>query len=231
MNDHATSRSTLATPVAKHWATPVGRILDQAIQRIDAPHYDMAHTEFLRGRKTKALADLAELTLPNRFERVWAEDAAHGVPYVNATDLLPLFVFGELAPVRYLSRESNVDLAELTIREGWLLMTCSGTIGRTYYVPQRLHEWAATHDLVRIVPHDSAIAGYLFAWCQTDNAQAQLMRQMHGGQITHVTAEQVGDLRVPLDSPAKIAKTSAKVVAALKERESALSKLATAWQQ
>lgn len=227
MNDRAASQHS--PRVAKHWVTPIDRIFDQAIQRIDAPHYDVAHLAFLHGRETRALADLATLSLPNRFERVWAEDADHGVPYVNATDLLPLFVFGELTPVRYLSQISKVDIAELTIQEGWLLMTCSGTIGRTYHVPHRLHGWAATHDLVRIVPKDPAMTGYLFAWCQTDNAEAQVLRQVHGGQITHVTAEQVGEIRVPLTSAKKMAEISANVMAALNERESALRKLAGAW--
>lgn len=63
-----------------------------------------------------------------------------------------------------MSRESETDVEALIIQEGWLLMTCSGTIGRVFYVPKRLDGWAATHDLIRIVPYDKNITGFLLSW-------------------------------------------------------------------
>ena len=213
--------------VATSWTVPIERILGQEISRLDAPHY-APETRSTKGR-FELLSRLAQLFLPNRFERIWAADQHHGTPYFNATDLLPLFALGEPAQVRFLSDQSNTDVNELIVREGWLLMTCSGTIGRTYYVPRRLDGWAATHDLVRIVPREPDMTGYLLAWCMTDAARGQIHRHVHGGQITHVTAEQVGQLEVPMLSPKKIGKISQRTMAALDQRESSIRTLVNAW--
>ena len=213
--------------IAISWTVPIERILDQEISRLDAPHY-APRARSTQG-KTELLNQLAQLFLPNRFERIWAADRDHGTPYLNATDLLPLFALGEPAQVRFLSNQSNTDISKLIVREGWLLMTCSGTIGRTYYVPRRLDGWAATHDLVRIVPNEPDMTGYLLAWCMTETARAQIQRHMHGGQITHVTAEQVGQLEVPMLSPKKVRKISQRIMTALNQRESSIHTLVNAW--
>lgn len=88
-----------------------------------------------------------------------ATDRKHGLPYLNATDLLSLMALGVPARQRYLSCETETDIDALVIREGMLLLTCSGTIGRVFYVPSRLDGWAATHDLIRIVPAQPEMAG------------------------------------------------------------------------
>ena len=229
--DHRVSPTQ--TPVthqaeATWWTLPIDQILNHEITRIDAPHY-VPRRGHPPNRRVKPLADLATLFLPNRFERVWAADEDHGTPYLNATDLLPLMALGEPAQARFLSEQSNTDIDKLIIREGWLLMTCSGTIGRTYYVPRRLDGWAATHDLVRIVPDSPELTGYLLAWCMTESARQQVHRHMHGGQITHVTAEQVGELQVPVLSAKKMAAISQRVVYALDQREAAINTLTNAW--
>lgn len=215
---------------ASWWALPIDQILNHEITRIDAPHY-VPRSGHPINQRVKPLAALAKLTLPNRFERVWAADGDHGTPYLNATDLLPLMALGEPAQARFLSEQSNTDIDKLTIREGWLLMTCSGTIGRTYYVPRRLDGWAATHDLVRIVPGSPELTGYLLAWCMTESAREQVHRHMHGGQITHVTAEQVGELQVPMLSPKRMKTISQRVMHALDQREAAIDTLINAWPQ
>ena len=76
-------------------------------------------------------------------------------------------------------------------------MTCSGTIGRVFYVPKRLDGWVATHDLIRIIPKGDSLAGYLYAWLSQPDAQTQILSHTHGGQIDHVTDKQVGTVLVP----------------------------------
>lgn len=132
------------------------------------------------------LHDLADLSLLNRFVRVYVADEKHGLPYLNAIDLLSLFAVGLPARQRFLSRTSDVDLKKLVIRRNWFLMTCSDTIGRVSHVPKRLDGWVATHDLIRIRPKPGLV-GYLFAWCMTGAARAQVLAHTHGGQIDHVT--------------------------------------------
>ena len=220
------------TSPAKNWSLSVDRVFAQDRMRFDASFFDPvvdAHVDSLEGYRTDRLSELANIVLPGRFERVWAIDDEHGKPYLNATDLLTLFSLGVPSQVRYLSPESDTDLDALLIREGWLLLTCSGTIGRVYHVPARLDGWAATHDLIRIIPKSPDMTGYLYAWCMTEVAQAQILSHTHGGQINHVTDEQVGELLVPRlhGHPAK--RLNERVVDALADRERALNTLVNAW--
>ena len=217
---------------AKTWTLSIERVFAQDGLRFDASFFDPlvdAHVESLDGYRTERLSELSTLILPGRFERIWAVDEKHGKPYLNATDLLTLFSLGIPSQVRYLSPESDTDIDALVIREGWLLMTCSGTIGRVYYVPARLDGWAATHDLIRIVPHSPEMTGYLFAWCMTPVAQSQILSHTHGGQINHVTAEQVGELLVPRMHGHTARVLNERVMAALVARETALDTLVNSW--
>lgn len=217
---------------ATNWALPVERIFGQNGLRLDATFYDPLiddHVRTLEGYQTDYLDELATLILPTRFERVWAIDERHGKPYLNATDLLTLFSLGIPSQVRYLSPESDTNVEALIIREGCLLMTCSGTIGRIYCVPRRLDGWAATHDLIRIIPNSPDLTGYLFAWCQTSVAQTQILSHTHGGQINHVTEKQVGRLLVPRLDEQTSSNISGRVMEALNDREKALNILVNAW--
>ena len=224
--------ASLGLSPAKSWSLSIQRIFEQDRWRFDATHYDPAvdaHVDSMAGIDSVPLRSLATLKLPGRFERVWAIDADSGHPYLNATDLLCLFALGRPSQVRYLSPESETDIDNLHIREDWLLMTCSGTIGRVYYVPKRLDGWAATHDLIRIIPNSEDMSGYFFAWCSTKIAQVQILSHTHGGQINHVTAEQVGQLMVPLLPHREMKAINDQVVGALHARETAMHALENSW--
>ena len=226
------SPSPVDAPSARVWIVPIARILDDADMRLDASFYDPgagAIAGAAGSYPVDRLGDLADVTLPGIFERVWAADRDHGLPYLNATDLLPLFALGVPAQERYLSHASNTDIAALAVRKDWLLMTSSGTIGRVYRVPERLDGWAATHDLIRIVPKSADLVGYLYAWLSTPGAQAQIRRYTYGGQITHVTDKQVSELPVPRLPRPEAANINKRVIDALEARERALRVLSNAW--
>lgn len=217
----------------KTWSMPMRRILSDDGVRLDANHFDPeidAEIDRLQatGFELRRLEDLATLTLPKKFTRVWADDSKHGIPYLNATDLLGLFSLGMSSNPRYLSRVSDVDIESLVVREGWLLITCSGTIGRVFYVPRRLDGWVATHDLIRVVPKRPGLAGYLFLWCSGPSAQRQILGHTHGGQIDHVTDVQVAHTLVQLRPDNEIEAINQTVLRALEGREMALETLAEA---
>ena len=217
------------------WSVSVEEIFKNADVRLDATHFDpktAAAIEELQGAgaNLKPLSDIASVELRSQFTRIWAQDAEHGLPYLNATDLLSLLALGVPAGgKRYLSHATGTNLASLIIRKGWLLMTCSGTIGRVFYVPKRLNGWAATHDLIRIIPKEDGMAGYLYAWLGTPVAQAQILSHTHGGQIDHVTDDQVSGVLVPALSTRKINAINERVIRAMDEREKAIKVLVNSW--
>jgi len=142
------------------------------------------------------------------FTRIWAQDSDYGVPYLNATDLMSYFALGVPAQERYLSYASAVKMEPLIVRKGMILITCSGTIGRVFDVPSALDGWAGTHDIVRITPHDPNMKGFLRAYLASRFAQIQILSHTHGGQIDHVTGDQVASCLVPELAPTQIAHIS-----------------------
>src|SRR5690606_7908140 len=129
---------------------------------------------------------------------IWAESAEYGYPYINGSEFMNIAGLGTLGEkARFLSRETKAKIDNLLIHEGWLVVTCSGTIGRVFYVPDRLDGWAATHDLIRIIPSKGWPVGFLHAYLSSDIAQAQILGHTHGGQIDHITDKQIGTIMVP----------------------------------
>ena len=217
------------------WSTSISRILDTEDVRLDATHFDPAVANAVQGLResgleSQPLSSLASVELRSQFTRIWAQNEEHGLPYLNATDLLSLLALGVPAGApRYLSYATETKVESLVIHRGWLLMTCSGTIGRVFYVPERLGGWAATHDLIRIIPNKPEMAGYLYAWLGTPVAQSQILSRAYGGQIDHVTDAQVAGVLVPLLPPSQIKRISTGVMKALRSREKAIEALTTAW--
>ena len=221
--------------ISPHWSVSSEDIFSNPLSRLDARHFDPSAKEAVErmadmGVDMKPLSDLASVELRNIFSRIWADDSKHGTPYLNSTDLLSLFAIGQPSGgKRYLSHATQTDVRNLLINEGWLLMTCSGTIGRVFYVPKRLHGWAATHDLIRIVPKEEGMTGYLYAYLNSDVAQIQILSHTHGGQIDHVTDDQVAGCLVPMLDSDDIKRIHDQVMAALHLREQAISTLTNMW--
>jgi type I restriction enzyme, S subunit len=230
-------KDELTSPTVKSWSTSVASIFAHHEYRLDATHYDPQVSEAKLKLETSGydavpLSSLATVFLRGHFTRIWAQDEKHGHKYLNATDLLSLMALGvPSGGTRYLSYATETNLDALIIRKGWLLMSCSGTIGRVFYVPKRLDGWAATHDIIRIVPKREGLVGFLMAWLNSRLAQSQILSHTHGGQIDHVTDVQVGKVLVPVlpsDTTLRINETT---LSALEAREEAMESLMHTWQE
>lgn len=217
-------------PSVKAWAIPLKSIYENEDVRLDATHYDREVTAILTELRRskfplKPLTDFASVRLPGQFVRIWADSSEYGIPYVNASDLMSIAALGIGEEKRYLSKKSEVDIDELIIHEGWLALSCSGTIGRVFYIPKRLDGWVATHDLIRIVPHEKNTAGFLHAYLFSSFAQTQILGHTYGGQIDHVTEIQVGSILVPELPDDLLKEIHKKTMTALLAREQAIQSI------
>ena len=187
-------------PYPVGWSIQASEIRDNNYARFDAEHYDpesRATLEPLAEFTLTPLSQWADIDLPSPFTRIWADDAMHGLPYVNATDLIIYTALGVPEKIRFLSRVSETDINRLILSEGTLLVTCSGTLGRVYIVPPSMKGWAGTHDLIRVKPREKSLTGYLLAYLRSAYAQVQLLADRYGGQIDHLTDKHVGACLVP----------------------------------
>jgi len=133
--------------------------------------------------------------LPGRFKRVYVEEES-GVPFIGGKQIF------ELDPnnKKYLSliQHGNRIRDELTLRENMILVTCSGTIGKVAIVPKHWDSWTANQHIIRVVPSNNEITGYLYAWLSSDYAYSLITRYIHGAVIDEINDVQVSEIVVPL---------------------------------
>lgn len=134
------------------------------------------------------------IILPGRFKRVYV-DKGYGVTFFGGRSI------GELDPMdkKYLSfsQHDKKIKEELTIHEGMILVTCSGTIGNIALVPKHWDNWAMTHDIIRVVPTDN-MGGFIYTWLQSEFASKLIKAHSYGSVVTHIEKEHLLSIPVPL---------------------------------
>ena len=197
--------------------------------RFDAEHYNkitLAADERLdaSGWTLERLGDVtANIFIPPRFKRVYVDDQ-HGIPFLQGTHL-PHF---KPADVKFLSTTAHKNLDHLLIRQGWVLVTRSGTIGRIALTSQHWDGWAASEHIVRIVPRADGFcpSGYIYAWLSSPFGQAQF-NEVYGAVVDEITAEHVAGIRIPVPSTpeerAIVSQINENALRAMEARERALS--------
>lgn len=196
---------------------------DDAEHRLDAHFYhpaaQLAVANVRKCRKVMTVADVTNrVFFCNRFTRTFV-DREHGIPYLAGKNIVQI----RPTDLAYLSRTQTNDLDQYRLRRGWILMTCSGTIGRTCMVWKNFEEYVGTHDLIRLVPDGTRVdGGYLYAFLACDYGCRQVLRYRHGSVIDHITPEQVQRVHVPLPTAKEQAAIGDKVREAYEKRAEAI---------
>lgn len=95
--------------------------------------------------------------LPGRFKRVYV-DEGYGRVFFGGKQLFEL----DPTNTKYLSisKHDKRMKEELELKENLILITRSGTIGKTVLVPKHWENWVASEDVLRIAPASAEMAGY-----------------------------------------------------------------------
>ncbi|MEM1552967.1 MAG: hypothetical protein QXH03_09925 [Candidatus Bathyarchaeia archaeon] len=147
------------------------------------------------GFEIKPLGDsavTAQLFWPSRFKRIYTSDPNEGYPFLQASEAL---MFRPLAE-RWLARSKAPNAKDYFAKEGWILVTRSGTVGRCVLVGKRLAQFFLSEDLIRIVP--TLPAGYLYAFLSSWIGQALIVKEQYGMTVTHLEPQHLARLPVPL---------------------------------
>ncbi len=171
--------------------------------RLDASFYNPRVAEALAvlRRSGMALKPLSEVTcrifIPPRFKRIYVE-SGYGVPFLQGSHV----VHFEPADIKFLSRAAHKRLDRWIIEAGWVLVTCSGTIGRVAIASPSWDQWAASQHILRIVPETDGPcpAGYICAFLSSELGQAQLTSRIYGAVVDEITEEQAQSVLIPVPS-------------------------------
>lgn len=169
--------------------------------RFDASFYNPRVAEAVKQLESSGmgLATLGEMSerifIPPRFKRVYV-DSDHGTPFLQGSHV----VHFQPADLKYLSNSAHKNMEKWIIHEGWILVTCSGTIGRTAITPKQWDGWAASQHILRIVPKADGYCppGYLYAYLTSPAGQAQLTARIYGAVVDELTEDQARSILIPV---------------------------------
>ncbi len=174
--------------------------------RLGASYYNprVAETLAILERSGLALKPLGEVTekifIPPRFKRIYV-DKEHGVPFLQGSHV----VHFDPADIKYLSRAAHKNMEKWVIHAGWVLVTCSGTIGRITISLPRWDGWAASQHILRIIPKSDGLcpAGYIYAYLSSELGQAQLTSRIYGAVVDEIREVQASGVLIPVPHTAK----------------------------
>ncbi len=135
------------------------------------------------------------IILPGRFKRVYVEEEV-GVPFIGGKQIFEL----DPSNKKHLSLNQHGDRIkhELTLRENMTLITCSGTIAKVTITPKHWDGWTANQHIIRVVPSNDEIAGYLYAWLSSEYAYPLITRYTYGAVVDEINDVHVSEIVVPL---------------------------------
>lgn len=142
-----------------------------------------------------------EITLPGRFKRVYVEEG-QGVVFFGGKQLFELDPSNKkyLALIHHTKRIKE----ELTLKENMIMITCSGTIGKVTIVPRHWENWTANQHILRVVPTDDSIAGYIYAWLSTDYGYELIKRFTYGSVVDEINDNHASRIQIPLLKSKKV---------------------------
>ena len=136
-----------------------------------------------------------EVILPGRFKRVYV-DEGYGRIFIGGKQLYEL----DPSNKKYLSisHHGKRIADQLELHEGMTLITCSGTIGKVALVGKHWENWTANQHIIRVVPANKDIAGYLNIFLASDYGYQLITRFTYGSVVDEIDDTHVSNIPVPL---------------------------------
>lgn len=144
------------------------------------------------------------IILPGRFKRVYVEER-QGITFFGGKQILEL----DPSTKKYLSiKQHGKRIKEqLTIQENTIMVTRSGTIGKINIAPKHWEGWMPNEHIIRVVPANVSIAGYVYAWLASNYAYPLIHRFTYGAVVDEIDDFHVAAVPFPLLQDAEIQKT------------------------
>ena len=135
-----------------------------------------------------------DVLLPPRFARVYVEEG-YGSVLIGGKQINELDPSGK----KYLSRTKHKDLMKkLEVSQNTILITRSGTIGKVVLVPKHWEHWIPSDHIIRIVPADNEIAGFLSVFLSSVYGYELITRYTYGSVVDEIDDTHVSSIPVPL---------------------------------
>lgn len=184
--------------------------------RLDASYHDPIVDDIVHKLKSgdhTCLGKVSKPFIPPRFKRIYVEKQ-FGVPFLQGTDISLI----KPRLLKYISKKVTKNIEKWIIHSGWVLVTCSGTIGRVALAPKEWDGWAVSQHVARIIPNQIH-AGFLTAFLFSDYGYRQVISKTYGGVVDELAEDDLKEIIVPLPSPDAQEKIGNLMVQAFESKE------------
>ena len=121
-----------------------------------------------------------------------------GVPFIRAGNIQNGTVIDD--DLRFISEEKHAQLKKGHLREGDVLITNRGEIGKTAIVPKQFNGANLNSQIAWLRPHDNLLSEFLFFALNTTNAKNTFVLQQSGAALQQLTIKQLKAFEIPLPS-------------------------------
>jgi type I restriction enzyme S subunit len=176
----------------------VGENLERGRCRLDATSHDPAavalRSHILSLAGGKRLGDVLDVIRnSNLRKRVYVDVSENGVPLIGGKQLIQL----RPTDLNYLSSSKTKGLLSERVHDGWVLVSCGGTVGRVLLVHRNFNNWVMSQHVMRLIPDTKKIKpGYLFAFLSSNYGQIQLSQASYGSVQKEVRDFHFGDIAI-----------------------------------
>ena len=142
------------------------------------------------------------------------------VDYLTPTSVLMEGEGGKVLDLSRCEARRKAEILRHAARQGEILITRSGTIGRVMIVGRTLLGKILSDDLIRVWIDDVRLRALVFAFLRSPRGQDQLLRNEYGTVQQHLEPQHIADVQLPLpDDTAKMDELLRTVTAALEAHE------------
>lgn len=127
-----------------------------------------------------------------RFKRIYTNKETD-IPFFLPSDIENVFP----KATKHISQLTRTNLDALRVSRGMLLMSCSGTIGKSTIVSKYLHNQIFSHDLLRITFNKPYDLGYTYAFVNTLDGLHMLQSNNYGAVIDHIEPDHLRNIIIP----------------------------------
>ena len=137
----------------------------------------------------KKIKDISNNTyVPKRIKTIFTEKD-EGVPYLSPKDTFTFPLSAEKFSLNFPE--------DCIIEDKQLLITCSGTTGRSVISNKLFKNFCLSNDMIRLSVNSDYL-GYIYAFINTKMGQSLIKRNEYGSTVKHINSDHIELLEIPL---------------------------------
>lgn len=142
--------------------------------------------------RVSPLGQLARVWQPSRLKGIQV-DPEHGAPFLAATQVFDIWP----TPRKWLAPKKTPRIANRYVSPGWILVTCSGTVGNVILTYSAHADMVISHDLLRVEIEDPSLRSYVYTFLRTRFGRAMMRGTHYGNVIKHLEVSHLEEIPVP----------------------------------